>query len=701
MKLNLLPKLMLGFALVLALSSAANAYSIFQMNVLADLTMYMYEHPVAARRAALAAHVDIIKMHRGMKDLALAGDAAAMDAAWATVNGLEAEVYRNLELASDQVGTPQGQALVEAVRTAFAAWRPIREEVYALMKAGQPAEAAAITQDKGAKQVGLIEASMVAVRDYTEAEATRVYDEARATRASVFQLALVILGAVVVIALALAFFIARSTASAARQMARVADGIARGELEHHITVASRDEMGAMAASFQAMVTYLQAMAGVANEIAHGDLTVTVTPKSERDVLGQAFARMVTRLRAAVSQMAASAHSVNGASEQLAAAAAQAGQATTQIAGTIQQVARGTQQQAESVTRTATSVEQMKHAIDGVARGAQEQAAAMGKTATVVAQFGTALQQVSGNAQAVAQEAAGAAEAAQSGARTVDETIHGMDAIKTKVGLSAQKVREMGQRSDQVGMIVETIDDIASQTNLLALNAAIEAARAGEHGKGFAVVADEVRKLAERASAATKEIGGLIKGIQASVGEAVRAMEDGAREVEAGARRANSAGDALAQILKAAQAVQQQAQAAQQATQQMGALSTELVAATDTVSAVIEENTGATEEMAAGAADVTQSIENIASVSEENRAAVEEVNAPAEQMSQQVGGVTAAAEALASMARTLQEMVAQFRLEAAPAGTRVTDQPPAYRPPAGPYPANGHHQPAALAIGREN
>jgi len=248
-----------------------------------------------------------------------------------------------------------------------------------------------------------------------------------------------------------------------------------------------------------------------------------------------------------------------------------------------------------------------------------------------------------------------------GSAIVEETLQGMQSIKVKVGVSAEKVLEMGKRSEEVGAIVETIEDIASQTNLLALNAAIEAARAGEHGKGFAVVADEVRKLAERSSQATKEIGGLISGIQKTVAEAVKAMDEGSKEVEIGVASANKAGTALADILVAAQDVNKQATLAGEAAGQMNTFAGELVAAVDSVSAVVEENTAATEEMAANSSEVTQAIESIASVSEENSAAIEQVSASAEEMSAQVEEVTASAQSLAELAQELQKVVNRFKL----------------------------------------
>ena len=484
----------------------------------------------------------------------------------------------------------------------------------------------------------------------------------------------VILG--MLLAIGLGLIISQSLARPARLLAAKADEIVRKDLANYVAAATAMASGDLTVEFLVQTEPLTYKSG--DEM--GDLANSFNEMIGRlQETGQSLAHMQRFLVEQLATVADNANSLQGTSKDLAQASEQTAQATNQISTTIQQVARGITQQTQSITNTASSVEQMSRAIDGVARGAQHQSQEVSKASATTIQITSDIQQVAANAQTGQQGATQAAETARAGAKTVAETIKGMQSIQAKVGLSAEKVKEMGSRSDQIGAIVETIGDIASQTNLLALNAAIEAARAGEHGKGFAVVADEVRKLAEKSASATKEIGALIKGIQTTVAEAVAAMNDSAREVELGVERAGESGHALNSILKAVEVVNRQVEEIAAAAQHISVSSNELVKAMDSVSSVVEENTASAEEMSANSNEVTQAVESIASVSEENSAAVEEVSASTEEMSAQVQEVSASAQSLSDMAMNLKQIVVQFKLSSQEQPQQAKIQSPPVKP----------------------
>jgi methyl-accepting chemotaxis protein len=216
---------------------------------------------------------------------------------------------------------------------------------------------------------------------------------------------------------------------------------------------------------------------------------------------------------------------------------------------------------EMICSIADTAGHVASASEQISSAASQQAASTGSQKDQTAQVATALQQMAATVQQVSENSSRAAEASRKAADTarlgggvVEQTLVKMQVIADSVRSSAEKVAELGKRSDQIGRIVSVINDIADQTNLLALNAAIEAARAGEQGRGFAVVADEVRKLAERTTTSTKEIAAMIEAVQSETGLAVQAMEEGTRQVAEGVATTQKAGEALKQIIHVSQEV---------------------------------------------------------------------------------------------------------------------------------------------------
>jgi methyl-accepting chemotaxis protein len=322
------------------------------------------------------------------------------------------------------------------------------------------------------------------------------------------------------------FFIARSISGPLKELTRAAEQMAAGDLDVEISKQKRsDEVGALAVTFTTMTDSLRNMAQFAAKIAEGDLRIKVEPQSSKDKLGNAFALMVQNLQRTTSQMR------------------------------------------EGVNVLSSSANQISTSTTQLAAGAVETATAVSEATTTVEEVRQAAQISSQKARAVSENAMNMTQISQGGAKSTEETITGIGRIRHQMETIADTTVRLSEQTQTIGQIVATVEDLAAQSNLLAVNASIEAAKAGEQGKGFAVVAQEVRTLAEQSKQATSQVRSILADIQKATSAAVMATEQGSKAVDAGVKQSAVAGKSIQTlsdtIAEAAQAATQIAASSQQ------------------------------------------------------------------------------------------------------------------------------------------
>jgi methyl-accepting chemotaxis protein len=338
----------------------------------------------------------------------------------------------------------------------------------------------------------------------------------------------IVLGTLIALVLAglAGLAITRNIAGPLRNLTVLAERITVGDLSSDVSASERsDEVGALTRAFERMTRSLRTMAGAAERIAAGDLRTSLQPQSPSDVLGNAFARMTDNLR----------RQIGGIVE----AAAVLGSAASEIVASTAQFASGASESAAAVSETTATVEEIR------------------QTAQLANQ----------KARTVADSALKAVQISHNGRKSTEDVAAGMGRIRTQMEAIAESMMRLSEQSQTIGQIIATVEDLAAQSNLLAVNAAIEAAKAGEHGKGFGVVAQEVKSLAEQSRQATDRVRTILSDIQKATTSAVMATEQGGKAVEAGGKQTEVAGESIValsgSVTEAAQAATQIAASSQQ------------------------------------------------------------------------------------------------------------------------------------------
>ena len=331
--------------------------------------------------------------------------------------------------------------------------------------------------------------------------------------------------AIVVVAV-IGVFLTRNITRPLKAATTIASRLAAGDVSVEIAGENRgDEAGQLLQAFKRMTGFQREMAGMAGKIAAGDLHIAVNPQSAQDLLGNAFASMVTNLRSLTNEISEAINVLSSASSEIVASTAQLATSATETA--------------TSVTETTTTVEEVK------------------QTAQVSSQ----------KAKAVADSAQKSALISQAGRKSAEEMIESMKRIHQQMTSIADSMVRLSEQTQAIGQIIATVDDLAAQSNLLAVNAAIEAAKAGEQGKGFTVVAQEVKSLAEQSKQATAQVRTILNDIQKATSAAVMATEQGTKAVEAGVKQSAQASESIqtltGSVMESAQSATQIAASSQQ------------------------------------------------------------------------------------------------------------------------------------------
>ncbi len=517
------------------------------------------------------------------------------------------------------------------------------------------------------------------------------WSEVRGDASSTWWAFSLFMGFVVSLSLLTARLLAGDVSFATQVLGEEAQRLSQGDLRPGRVVTSEDELGELARCFEGMAAGLRGVVSrvqfAADRVESGALELLPVSSG----LSEASAGARTSVSRATSGMqeidaqvrgiATSSSSLNGSVEESSSSILELGVAGSELNETAQVLSRRVDEVSGSIEQMVSSVRQVRENAETLAAAAEETSASMEEMASSLREVDVAASEASRLSDAVV-------ASAEKGQTRVRETMTGMEAIQEATDTAEAVIRGLSGRTVEIGAIVDVIDDVADETNLLALNAAIIAAQAGEHGRAFSVVADEIKDLAERVLASTKEIGGLISAVQEEARAATAAIEQGASRVARGVEQSAEAGLALEAITRSSKesgrriagivtSVQAQAQAAghvvnlmervrdgvhriEQATAEQDRANAIVSSGATTMRDVSQQVRGTTEEQARGAARIQESIEGVRHGVEQIDGALQEQAQACTAVLRELSRVQATTETQESATKTLDGVTRTLR-----------------------------------------
>jgi len=419
--------------------------------------------------------------------------------------------------------------------------------------------------------------------------------------------------------------------------------IAQGDLTKHIEVKSRDELGDLGRAINDMVASLKKMLARVK-----DASVSVANATERIAINskkisegaQVQHELTESTSSAMEEMNASIREVAESVESLSASAESSSSSIMEMAASIDQVAASTSDLSASVEATSSSIMEMAASVKQVSENVDILSSAAEDTTASATEMGASVKEVeSASKESTELSTKVTNEASVLGMGAVEKTIESMEVIKDTVEKAALVIEQLGGRSEEIGDILNVIDEVTDQTSLLALNAAILAAQAGEHGKGFAVVANEIKELAERTSSSTQEISNLINAVQKEALDAVSSIKNGKESVEQGVKIAYDAKDALIKIVESSSQSATMSKSIEKATVEQSEGVRQVSAAMMSITDMVQQILKAAQEQSSGAEQIMNASERMSAITKQVKNAMVEQSKGSKQITQAVENVS--------------------------------------------------------------